>query len=253
MSADRPSGDHFSGVSAGYALYRPRYPATLFDEIARLAPRRTLAWDCGAGTGQATVDLAERFERVIATDVSAAQIAQAPPHPRISWRVASAESTDIEPGTVDLIAVAQAVHWFDQPAFFREVRRVSARDAVVAIWSYGSVELAGPVGAAVSHFEHTIVGPYWPPERAQVYAFYDDIQFPFARLEIPAIPMSEQWTRDRLLGYLRTWSATSRYVAAHGVDPVAAFAKEMVLLWPNADEPRAVTWPLTVLAGRVQS
>ena len=253
MSPDRASGDHFSGVSAGYARHRPRYPAALFDEITRLTRRRVLAWDCGAGTGQATLDLAERFDRVIATDVSAAQIAQAPPHPRISWRIASAESTDIPSGTVDLITVAQALHWFDQAAFFGEVRRVAAPDAVVAVWSYGSVELAGAVGEAVSRFERSTVGPYWPPERAQVYALYAGVQFPFMPLEIPAIPMTERWTRERLLGYLRTWSATSRYAAEHRVDPVSAFAEEIALLWPDAEEPRAVSWPLTVIAGRVET
>lgn len=167
MSADRASGDHFSGVSAGYARHRPRYPAALFDEITQLAPHRALAWDSASGTGQATLDLAERFDRVIATDVSAAQIAQAPAHPRISWRVARAESTDIPARTVDLIIVAQALHWFDRAAFFNEARRVAARAAVVAVWSYGSVELAEPIGQAVNHFEHTIVGPYWPPERGR--------------------------------------------------------------------------------------
>jgi hypothetical protein len=245
-------GDHFSGVSAEYARFRPRYPKALFETLAMLAPRRRLAWDCGAGSGQATLDLVEWFDRVIATDVSVSQIAQALRHPRISWRVASAESTDMDAGSVDLIAVAQALHWFDQDAFYRETRRVASKGAVIAVWSYGSVQLEGPVGEAVRHFERVTVGPYWPVERKQVEASYSGIGFPFTELPVPPIRMADEWTRDRLLGYLRTWSATSRYIAAHGSDPVSSFAPEVAALWPEGDEARTVTWPLTVRAGRVE-
>jgi SAM-dependent methyltransferase len=245
------TSDHFSSVSAGYAAYRPRYPKALFETLAALAPHRRLAWDCGAGTGQATLDLAEWFDRVIATDSSASQLSQAPQHPRISWRVASAESTDINAGTVDLIAVAQALHWFDQPAFYREARRVAVKGGVIAVWSYGSVQLDGAVGEAVSTFEHLTVGPYWPVARKQVEASYSGIGFPFTEVQVPPIRMAAEWTRDRVLGYLRTWSATSRYVAAHGTDPVTPFAAELAALWPD-DHPRTVTWPLTVRVGRIE-
>jgi hypothetical protein len=251
MSDGGTRADHFSAVSSGYARFRPRYPKALFESIAALAPRRTLAWDCGAGTGQATLDLVDWFDHVIATDASAAQIAEAPEHPRISWRIAPAESTDIDPGTIDLVVVAQAFHWFDHQPFYREIRRVAAKDALVAIWSYGSVQLKGAVSEAVSHFEHRTVGAYWPAERARVYECYRGIDFPFAPVVVPPMQMAETWTRDHLLGYVRTWSATSRYVAANGTDPVIAFEAELSTLWSDVDEARTVTWPLTVIAGRV--
>ena len=65
-----PFKDHFSGVSQDYAQFRPRYPAALFDFLASVAPERNLAWECACGSGQATIDLAGRFQRVIATDAS---------------------------------------------------------------------------------------------------------------------------------------------------------------------------------------
>ena len=101
---------HFSQIAAEYAAYRPHYPAALFDFLAERAPARTLAWDCGCGNGQATIDLAERFDRVIGTDPSASQIAQAPPHPRIEWRIAPGERSGIPNATCDLVTVAQALH-----------------------------------------------------------------------------------------------------------------------------------------------
>ena len=80
--------DHFAPVAADYARFRPGYPPALFDFLASVSPDRDLAWDCGTGTGIAAVPLADRFSTVVATDASEAQLAQAPPHPRITWRAA---------------------------------------------------------------------------------------------------------------------------------------------------------------------
>src|SRR5688500_6310732 len=125
--------DHFSAVAREYAAYRPRYPEALFDFLAERAPARELAWDCACGNGQATLDLAGRFDRVIATDSSAAQIAEAPSHPRIEWRVASGERSGIPGGVCDLVTVAQALHWLDIDAFFAEARRVSRPAGLIAV------------------------------------------------------------------------------------------------------------------------
>lgn len=243
--------DHFSSVAASYAAFRPHYPTALFDAVVPLARHRRVAWDCAAGTGQATLDLARRFDRVIATDVSASQISQAPPDPKIEWRVAPAETSGIAEGSVDFVGVGQALHWFDQAAFYAEVRRVSTEGAVLAVWSYGSAELAGDAGAAFSRFEHETMGAYWPPERRYVLDVYATIEFPFEELPVQQMTMEEHWTRDQTLGYVRTWSAVTRYQAKHGADPVAAFANELERLWPNADERRTVRWPLAVRAGRI--
>src|SRR5690348_9546246 len=104
--------DHFSGVANRYADFRPHYPAALFDYLATLTPRECLVWDCAAGTGQASVDLAERFARVIATDASGEQVAAARQHPNVTYRVALAEESGLPNDTVGLVTVAQAVHWF---------------------------------------------------------------------------------------------------------------------------------------------
>src|SRR5204862_7300956 len=84
--------DHFSGVAAAYAAFRPQYPAELFAALAHAAPRRGTAWDCARGNGQAAVGLAPHFESVIATDGSAAQLAAAQPHPRVRYLCALAET-----------------------------------------------------------------------------------------------------------------------------------------------------------------
>ena len=242
--------DHFSRIASDYATYRPHYPAALFDFLATQAPDRTLAWDCGCGTGQATLDLAERFERVIGTDPSAAQIAQAPAHPRIEWRVAPGESSGIAGGICDLVAIAQALHWLDIPAFFREAARVARPGGLIAVWSYGDVCLDEPdASSLVRHYARTIVGPYWPPQRRIVDEGYRSVVMPFEEIEVPALEMEERWTRDQLIGYIGTWSATSRYRDARKEDPTELLGEQLRDVWRDASEARRVWWPLVVRAG----
>ncbi|MBF0426494.1 MAG: class I SAM-dependent methyltransferase, partial [Magnetococcales bacterium] len=181
--------DHFANVAAHYVDSRPTYPMELFTWLAEQCHEHTLAWDCGAGSGQASIELARHFERVIATDASAAQIAQAKPHPRIIYRVASAEESGLPTGSVDLITVAQALHWFDFERFFREVQRLLKPAGIFAAWSYGTLTISGTeVNDRVQHFYHHVVGPYWPPERHHVEAGYQTIPFPLTPL--PAPPLS---------------------------------------------------------------
>ena len=113
--------DHFSGLAKGYADFRPHYPVELFDYLATLTPRKSVVWDCAAGSGQATIDLAARFEQVIATDGSAKQITSAPRRDNVEYRVALAEQSGLADGSVDLVAVAQALHWFNHEKFFASV------------------------------------------------------------------------------------------------------------------------------------
>ncbi|TXH78069.1 MAG: class I SAM-dependent methyltransferase, partial [Thiothrix sp.] len=116
--------DHFSNVAKTYANYRPQYPAELYTWLANISPSTESVWDCACGTGQASLGLAEHFQQVIATDASAQQIAVAEPHPKIEWRVASAEASGLADHSVDLITVAQALHWFDLEQFYAEAQRV---------------------------------------------------------------------------------------------------------------------------------
>ncbi len=244
--------DHFSAVATGYATYRPRYPDALFDYLSSLANARNVAWDCAAGSGQATLALTAHFGRVIATDASEAQIGSAPAHPRVEYRVASAESSGLLAGSVDLVTVAQAVHWFDFERFYAEVRRVAGPHGIIAVWCYGMSRTdRAAVDAVLDRFYSGVVGPYWPPERRLIEEGYRTIPFPFAEVMPPAFDMLADWTLPQMLGYLRTWSATWRYQAVHGADPVVALESQLAPLWGDPCERRAVRWPLAVRVGRV--
>lgn len=245
-----PFADHFSGVAAGYAAHRPRYPDALFDWLGGIAPARDVAWDCAAGSGQATLGLTAHFGRIIATDASEAQLRSAPSHPRVEYRVAPAEASGLPGGIADLITVAQAVHWFDPPRFHAEVRRVARPGGVVAVWCYGTNRIDdGPIDRAVDRFYHDVVGEYWPPERRFIEEGYRTIPFPFPEITPPSFEMTSRWTLLELLGYLRTWSSVSRFREALGRDPVIALETELAPLWGDIGSAKQVVWPLAMRVG----
>lgn len=247
----RPFHDHFSEVAARYADFRPRYPAALFDYLAKLVPRDSLVWDCACGNGQATVDLAERFDRVVATDASREQIASAKPHPKVEFRVAPAEQGELPDESAGLVTVAQSLHWFDLERFYGEARRVLKPGGVLAVWAYGINEVEGEsVNQLVNEFYASTVGPYWPPERTLVEAGYRTIPFPFAELTPPPFRMEARWTLEQLLGYFSTWSATNRFIKATGRNPIEPLSMAILRVWGDPKATRLVTWPLSVRLGR---
>lgn len=250
MSAEsRPFADHFSVVSEVYARFRPRYPEALFDWLASVAPARRLALDCATGSGQAAVGLAERFDRVIATDASAAQVEAAAQHPRIEYRVARAEESGLADGVCDLVAAAQAVHWFDRPAFFAEARRVLVPGGVLAVWGYQRLRTGeAALDAELDRFHDGVVGPYWPPGRELIEDAYRGIDFPFEELAVPLFAIEARLSLEALAGYFGSWSATERYRRAVGADPVPGFVAGLAAAW--GDE-REVRWPIALRAGRV--
>jgi SAM-dependent methyltransferase len=243
--------DHFSSVAAHYAQSRPTYPGELFDWLAGQCAGRALAWDVGAGNGQASVALADRFDAVLATDLSEDQIARAAPHPHVEYRAAPAHRSGLAPGSADLVTVAQALHWFELDAFYAEVRRVLKPGGLIAAWTYGVLTAEGEaVEAVVDHFYTRVVGPWWPAERRHVENGYAELAFPFEPVAAPPFAIRREWTLAELLGYVRSWSAVSRMQQATGDDPVAALERQLAADWGPGDTRRLVTWPISMRAGR---
>lgn len=244
--------DHFSGRAATYAAYRPTQPREVIAWAAALAPSRDLAWDCATGNGQAARGLAELFDRVIATDASADQIAHAVPHERVEYRVATAEASGLPTASCGLVTVAQALHWLDLPRFYAEAKRVLVPEGALAVWSYGDARLDDrSLDEALQRFNHGVVGAYWPPERRMVDEGYRNIPFPFDEVAAPAFALDLSWTLDELAGYLRSWSATARFTSAERHDPVPALVEELRPRWGGTDRRRTVHWPVAVRAGHV--
>jgi SAM-dependent methyltransferase len=243
--------DYFSSSAAEYAAFRPRYPEALFDFVAALPARRRAAWDCATGNGQAAVPLAARFDRVIATDGSVEQIAHARRHGRVDYRVALADASGLESGSVDLVTVAQALHWLPHDRFFAEVRRVLAPGGALAVWCYARLTIAPDIDAVIERYYAGTLAPYWSPERALVDTGYRTIAMPIDEAAAPVVSMTSEMTLDELMGYFRTWSATRKLASEIDRDPVVDVRERIRPLWGEAAERRTVRWPLHVRAGRM--
>lgn len=240
--------DHFSHASDDYRRWRPLYPPAMFAWLASLAPGREAAWDCATGNGQAAGGLAAHFARVVATDASAAQVAEAEPFANVEYRVAPAEASGLPDSSVQMVTVAQALHWFDVDRFHAEVRRVLVPGGIVAEWGYGLALIDDGIGAVVRHFSEVTIGAHWPPERALVEEGYATLPFPFERIDAPPFAMTARWDLPRFLAYLGTWSGLARCRRATGSDPLPALESKLRTMW--GDREREVRWPLALRAGR---
>jgi len=243
--------DHFSASAATYSRYRPRYPDALFGFLSSLCAEREVAWDCGCGNGQAAVGLAPWFRTVRASDPSAKQIAMATPCANVAYTCTRAEESGLADASCDLIAAAQAAHWFAIEAFYEEARRVSKPAAIIALIGYRPMRVDAALDAVIDHFHATVVGPYWPPERAHVDAAYRSLPFPFDDVTAPTFAMSTAWDLDHVLGYLGTWSAVSRYRKARGADPIDLVVGALRQAWGDPAVPRPISWPIHLRVGRV--
>ena len=189
---------------------------------------------------------------VVATDASAEQLARAVPHKRIEYRVERAEEVDLEPGSVELVTVAIAVHWFDLERFYTAVRRVVAPEGVLAVWTYHLPEIDPAVDPLIERYYGEVLAGYWPAPIQYIEDRYRTLPFPFKELEPPEMAMQADWPLDHLAGFLSSWSASQRYQAERGEHPLRRIWLELQEAWGVPDRPRRVRWPLHLRVGRVQ-
>lgn len=242
--------DYFSGHSESYSQFRPTYPPDLFRVIAKLTESHDLAWDCATGNGQAAVALAPYFNQIIASDASAQQIEHATQNPKIKYLVSPAESIQAEPDSIDLITVAQGMHWFDIEKFFKETERVLKPGGILAVWSYRLHQITSAIDAVVLKYYDNILGRYWPPERKMVDERYKGIVFPFEPVDLPEFEMTAEWSFYHLIGYLKTWSAAKLYFQKHESEALEFVIDELAEAWGKPDLTRPVIWPLNVIVRR---
>lgn len=242
--------DHFSALASSYASSRPTYPAALYDAIAAVVPASARVWEPGCGNGQATRGLSERFAHVYATDPSAAQIerhwALRDPADNVAVAVELAESPSLADASIDLIAVAQALHWFDRGAFFASCERVLKPGGILAAWLYQDIVFSDDL-AGVAEAVRDDIDPYWPPERNDVDVGYTGYAWPFESLPVPAdMWLTADWTLPQLLGYFASLSATACFLAATGRDALAIHGPELAEAWGDPQRVRRMRWPLVL-------
>ncbi|HVG42730.1 MAG TPA: class I SAM-dependent methyltransferase [Chitinophagaceae bacterium] len=244
--------DLFSGHAQTYNQFRPHYPHALYKYILSFVVEKDKAWDCATGNGQAAMELVNYFNKVVASDISKAQIDQAKQHPKIEYVVGSAENTPFSSDSFDLITVAQAFHWFDHNLFAKEVQRVGKKDGVVAVWLYDRFTTNDEAfDNLMDDFYFNVTGPYWEKERAYVDEHYNGLHFPFELLPAQNFETVNYWTKDQLIGYLTSWSAVQKYIKIHGVSPVTIIKEKIHSLWGTESE-KKIIFPIYLQLGRIK-
>lgn len=252
---DEPSDEemknrHFEDRGDAYAQYRPTYPAHLAQALANSCPTKKLAIDVGCGNGQFSLLLTEHFDTVLASDVSADQIANATAHPAIAYNVGPAEKIDAKDQSADLVVAAQAAHWFDLPAFYKDAKRVLKPNGIIALITYGVLEVDGPASQRIDDFYWKEIHPFWPKGRENVENGYKEFPFPFEPIEMPSLAIERTWSVDHFANYCNTWSAGKRAKAA-GRDDIIETMRADVTTIIGTDGALSIRWPITIRAGHV--
>ncbi|MCL2018574.1 MAG: class I SAM-dependent methyltransferase [Oscillospiraceae bacterium] len=142
--------EKFSGKGAVYAQARPSYPQAAIDYICKFITPDSVVADIGAGTGKFTELLAKRNYNMFAVEPNSDMHEQLEitlkPFPNVKIINSTAEATTLPDNSVDLITVAQALHWFDPDKFRAECRRIGKENVrVIAIYNQT------PGGSSVGH------------------------------------------------------------------------------------------------------
>ena len=243
--------DYFSNQSAIYAKNRPHYPEELFLQLKNLCSDHNLAWDVATGNGQCAVSLAEHFKNVFATDLSAQQLSNCFQRPNITYKLEHAEKSSLPDHSVDLITVATAIHWFDIPAFYKEVQRVLKPNGILVVWGYAASAIDKQIDQVIDEFAFKTLEPYWPIEtRLNWEDKYEHLPFPYQLLMIPLYKATAQQNYTDFISYMYSWSAIQVYLKQHQKNPIDLIQEKLLVNWGNPDEVKTVLWQLYLKCGR---
>ena len=193
----------------------------------------------GPGNGQAAVALAEHFASGHRERPECEADRSGRRRIRESSIVSPAKTAGLDAGARPTSStVAQALHWFDRPKFWDEVRRVLRPGGVIAVWCYELQQVSPDIDAIINRFYRETVGPYWTPDRKLVEDGYRSGRVPVRRnSRRPSFAMTTEWTLEQQVGYLGTWSAVGRYREETGRRSGGAGAAGAGTAWP-ANESR---------------
>jgi len=228
----------FDGLTDDYDRYRPRYDDAALRDMFTWAGDVANLLDLGCGTGILTRALRPLAPRalIVGADPGTDMIRQATgvteASAEIAWLTCRAEALPLSDGSLDLLTVGQAAHWFDRARFYTECDRVLRTGGTLALL-YNNRVRRSTVDTALESFLSEV-----SPGYTRTYRDFDAL----AELtsHAGARDVTEQrtaWDWDRTLadfiGYVRS---TSHYKNACRHRPeTEVIARATELLAPHAD------------------
>ncbi|KAG0044768.1 hypothetical protein BGZ83_009959 [Gryganskiella cystojenkinii] len=256
--------------SALYQSFRPGYNSNFFKMVYNYHAQHNgvfdTAADVGTGTGQVASVLAEKFKHVHGVDASATMLASAVQKPNIAYHCSKGEDLSAIPSSsVDVLTVAQAMHWFDHPKFFSEVKRVLKPRGTFAAVGYSFVIFEDHPKATKRIYDlgdqPDQLGTCWDHGRLILDNLYKSIDVPMKNVErhyFPSHPqgwspvMTGRVTMTHFRNYVKTWSSYKNYSEKYPERPdivdqtIDAIMEEEGL--KDEDEVN-ITWPTVVILG----
>jgi ubiquinone/menaquinone biosynthesis C-methylase UbiE len=256
-----------------YAKFRPSYPKELIHQIFESVNKNgTLKIvDIGCGSGQATMQLAQYCAEaklqpqnvsILGLDPSANQIQNANDllseseyKQFIQYGVSAAESTNIESNSVDIITVAQALHWFDLDVFFKEVDRILKPNGILAVITYdlNKFDIQNAQDELLVLYNDQLGTKYWSPKRKMVDEQYSKVNFPYTNtLKKHVFPYKKNMTVNEYIQYLGTWSAIQKYRTENPDEPIDILEKFKQRLIPalnvtSGEDLVDINWPMYLI------
>ncbi len=108
-----------------------------------------------------------------------------------------------------------------------------------------------PVNALMQKMGREVLKEYWDPNLDRIWDGYETWPFPFEDIDHDKWPIVTNWSRDEMLAYISTWSATNNYIEKHGETPLVAIECDLAKVWPDGDEKVVFSTVLTSRIGRV--
>ena len=245
--------DKFSYKASEYSIYRPTYPVSLFLYLSTLTNSSSIAIDCGAGSGQATEGLANFYKNVISIDFSYELLSKSESFNNVIKIHASADHIPIKTHSVDLVCSAQAVHWFNLEKFYSEAKRVLKKQGIIAVWCYNQASINKKIDAVVAKiYEKVRCDENFSIEKQYVHENYENLPFPFKKIESPQFNIVVEWSFNEWIGYIKTWPSILSYKKKFDVDLVDNFQLALRHSW-GVDSTKKINWQIHLLVGQVDA
>ena len=168
------------------------------------------------------------------------------------YSVQPSENTEFHDEQFDIVCIAQALHWFDLDQFWPEVKRVLKPGGLVAAWGYSWFPISAPVDRSIQEEVLEFLGPYWPEQNKLLWDHYRNLSFPFDPIQPPAIEMNVAWDLQQLFGYLRSWSATRRWLEEVGETQFQKAYQRTKAVWGDEKSKKRVKMDFCLVVGRNQ-